>query len=299
VTVAEAVDESGSGAGGPGSPDGAEPGRPDGSVRRSRPWRVVDIVGPVVFFGLFLLVWVGFSARLPENRKFLVPTPGQVWREGFADPVIRSEIFNAAWQTTKEAMFGLFLAILIGCGLAILMSQARWIERSVFPWAVALQTIPILALVPLIQVRFGVDWTARVIVCVLIAVFPIITNTLFGLQSADEEHHNLFTLHRAGRPRRLWKLQLPGALPAMFTGFRISAGLAVVGAIVGEYFFRSGKSGIGHLIEKYRARTQFYPRLFAVIAVACGLGVIVFIAFSAVGNLATRKWYEPAQRSRE
>ena len=123
---------------------------------------------------------------------------------------------------------------------AILMSQAKWVERSFYPYAVALQTVPILALTPLIGQFFDYNFRSRVIVCVIISLFPIIANTLFGLLSADQGHHDLFRLHGAGRWTRLWKLQFPGALPAIFTGLRISAGLSVIGAIVGDFFFRRG-----------------------------------------------------------
>jgi len=219
-----------------------------------------------------------------------------VWRDGFANSDIRSEILHATYFTAKEALWGLAIATVIGVGLAVLMSQARWVENSIFPWVVALQTIPILALVPFIQIRYGYEFKSRVIVCVLIAVFPIITNTLFGLQSADEGHHDLFTLHRSGRWRRLRKLQFPGALPAIFTGLRISAGLAVVGAIVGEFFFRRGDSGLGHMLEKFRAGRSptDAQALFATIIVTCLLGIIVFGVISIAASLTTRKWYEPA-----
>ncbi|HSB85582.1 MAG TPA: ABC transporter permease subunit [Ilumatobacteraceae bacterium] len=271
------------------------------SARRPRRIRPSVVVGPVLVFIVFLAVWQWVSASLPAHRKFLVPSPIDVWSDGFVNSTVRTEILHATWQTTREAGLGLLIAILIGVVLAILMSQAKWIERSVFPWAVALQTTPILALVPFIQIRYGFEFRSRVIVCVLIAVFPIMTNTLFGLQSADEGHHDLFTLHRAGRLRRLRKLLLPGALPAAFTGLRISAGLSVVGAIVGEFFFRRGETGLGHLIEKFRAlRSPTDPQgLFATIIVACLLGVVVFLGFSILGRLSTRSWYEPASASRE
>lgn len=272
------------------------------AVRRGS-WRIrpSTVIGPLVVFAAFLVVWQSVSASLPAHRKFLVPSPGDVWRDGFVKSSVRSEILHATWQTTREAALGLVIAIVIGVVLAILMSQAKWIERSVFPWAVALQTTPILALVPFIQIRYGFEFRSRVIVCVLIAVFPIMTNTLFGLLSADEGHHDLFTLHRAGRLRRLKKLLLPGALPATFTGLRISAGLSVVGAVVGEFFFRRGKNGLGHLIEKFRAlRSPTDPQaLFATIIAACLLGVAVFLLFSFVERMSTRSWYEPSQASRE
>ena len=102
---------------------------------------------------------------------------------------------RALWSSTKVALVGLAISIVLGMLLAILMSQAKWIERSLFPYAVVLQTIPILALVPLIGFWFGFNFRSRVFVCVIIALFPIVTNTLFGLLSADQGQHDLFTLH--------------------------------------------------------------------------------------------------------
>ena len=120
-----------------------------------------------------------------------------------------------------------------------------------FPYMVMLQAIPILAIVPLIAFWFGTGQTSRVIVCVIISLFPIIVNTLFGLQSADRGMHDLFTLQHANRWTRLRKLMFPAALPAIFAGLRISAGLSVIGAIVGDFFFGQGEAGIGQLLRKY------------------------------------------------
>ena len=97
--------------------------------------------------------------------------------------------------------------------------------------------------IPLIGVLFGFDFSSRVLVCVIIALFPIVANTLFGLLSVDRSQHELFTLQGASRSTRLWKLQFPAALPAIFVGLRISAGLSVIGAIVGDFFFRQGDPG--------------------------------------------------------
>ena len=171
------------------------------------------------------------------------------------------------------------------------MSQARWIERSLFPYAVILQCIPILALVPLIGFWFGFDFPARVIVCVMISLFPIVSNTLFGLQSVDKGQRELFQLQKASRWTVLQKLEFPAALPAIFAGMRISAGLAVVGAIVGDFFFRRGEPGLGSLISNYQSRVQG-PELFAAIIVASLFGVVVFLIFGWLGKLAVGRWYD-------
>ncbi|MDQ3811637.1 MAG: ABC transporter permease, partial [Chloroflexota bacterium] len=216
-------------------------------------------------FLLVMAIWLFISyVALEPRRRFLMPPPQDVLLVGLLNPANASPILLGLWSTTQVALVGLALSIAIGSLVAIAMIQARWIEWSIYPWAVVLQTIPILAIVPLIGFWFQFGFNSRVLVCVLIALFPIITNTLFGLKSTDQMHHDLFTLQRASRWQRLLKLQLPGALPAIVSGWRIAAGLSVIGAIVGDFFFRQGEPGIGRLIVDYRARcsrNSYLPRL--------------------------------------
>src|SRR5690606_7244051 len=141
-------------------------------------------------------------------------------------------------------VIGLVISIALGMAVAVIMSQAKVAERAIFPYMVTLQAIPILALVPVIGFWFGYGQQSRVLVCVIISIFPIIVNTLFGLQSAERGMHDLFTVHHASRISRLRKLMFPAALPAIFAGLRISAGLSVIGAIVGDFFFGQGEVGI-------------------------------------------------------
>jgi NitT/TauT family transport system permease protein len=196
--------------------------------------------------------------------------------------------------STRVAFIGLCIAAGLGLLLAIAMSQARWVERSLYPYAVLTQTIPILAMVPLFGFWFGFGYVSRVLVVVLFAIFPIIANTLFGLRSVEQDHHDLFTLHNAGRITRLWKLQLPAALPSIFTGLRISAGLAVIGAIVGDFFFKQGAPGIGILIDLYRSRLQS-EQMFGAIIVSSLLGVLVFWFFGFLARRVVGGWHRSAQ----
>ena len=184
---------------------------------------------------------------------------------------------------------------MIGVVTAIAMSQAKWIERSFYPYAVFLQTVPILALVPLIGLWFGYGFGARLLVVVIISLFPIITNTLFGLLSADRELHDLFDLHTRSRWVRLVKLQLPASVPAMFTGFQISAGLSVIGAIVGDFFFGRGTKGLGNLIQLYVNRLR-PEELFGAIFFSTLLGLTVFIGFGWLRTRLTAHWYESTGR---
>jgi NitT/TauT family transport system permease protein len=254
-------------------------------------------IPPLVVFGMVIGAWYGVSyLLLSPDRRFLVPPPDAVVRVGFLDPANRGELLDGLRLSAEVALLGLVIATVIGMLLAIAMSQARWLERSMHPYLVILQTIPILALVPLLGFWFDYDFGTRVLVCVLIALFPIVTNTLFGLRSVDEAHHDLFTLHGASRLTRLRKLQLPTALPSIFTGLRISAGLAVIGAIVGDFFFRQGQPGIGVLIDLYQASLQS-EMLFAAVILSSLLGLTVFLIFGALARRVVGSWHESARDS--
>lgn len=255
-----------------------------------------DIIGPLVIFGAFIGFWYWLAYDgMSENRAFLVPPLHEVFEEGFFDWTNLSTLLDALWLTAKVALVGLGISIVLGVSLAIVMSQARWIERSVFPYAVAVQSIPILALVPIIAIVLGRGLSSRVLVCVIISLFPIINNTLFGIQSVDQGSHDLFTLHHASRWTRLRKLQLPAASPAIFAGFRIAAGLSVIGAIVGGFFFRKGEKGLGILIDEYSQRTTTIPRLYAATILAALLGYAVFAGFGLLRKLAIGKWHDPSE----
>jgi NitT/TauT family transport system permease protein len=269
--------------------------------RRQRSGRVIGIVGPLVVFGLFLLFWEYMHRdgmeRLLDKKPFLLPSPVTVVDKAYLDEIVRDQLWRALGWTMLTAAIGLLIAIVVGMALAVLMSQAQWIERSLYPYLVALQAIPVLAIVPLILAVFGGGIGSRIYVCVMLAVFPIVTNTLFGLTSADDGQHDLFSLRHASRRTRLFKLQFPAAMPAIFTGLRISAGLAVIGAVVGEQFFREGqKPGIGVVIDQFRQKARFAESYGALI-IAAALGITVFFLFGLLSKLVIGHWYEPTRRS--
>jgi NitT/TauT family transport system permease protein len=247
--------------------------------------------GPPVLVAIILIgAWYFASLFLLGDKEYLLPRPDVVLSVFFEGDTA-SDIFGRLLNSAEVALVGLLIAMVIGIVWAIAMSQARWIERSLFPYAVILQSIPILAVVPLIGFEFGFDFTARTIVCVLIALFPMVSNTLFGLQSVDKSQRELFQLQGASRWTILKKLEFPTALPAIFAGMRISAGLSIVGAIVGDFFFQRGTPGIGSLISKYQARLQS-PELFASILVAALFGVLIFLFFGWLARRVVGKWYD-------
>ncbi len=250
------------------------------------------IVPPVIVFFFFVIVWYAYARFiLDENgRNTALAYPHEVVSAFFSGEQ-PGQLLSALWLTFQVALAGLVIAMVIGITFAVLMSQAQWIETSFYPYAVLLQTVPILALVPLIGLLFGFGMWARILVCVIISLFPIITNTLFGLKAAEKSQHELFTLHQAGRLTRLMKLQFPAALPAMFTGFQISAGLSVIGAIVGGFFFGLGPRDLGSRIQLYSTRLRPAEMIAAVILSAL-LGVVFFQFFGWAGKRLTRSWYK-------
>lgn len=244
-------------------------------------WRLLPVVlgrgsGPEV------------AARL---RGTLLPYPHDVVATALLDPANLTELLSGLWLDVRLAFGGLLISIVVGVGSAIAMSQAKWIERSFYPYAIFLQTVPILALVPMIGLWFGFGFSARIFVTAMMSLFPIITNTLFGLLSADRGLHDLFTLHTTSRWARLVKLQIPASLPAMFTGFQISAGLSVIGAIVGDFFFGRGEKGLGNLIQLYVNRLR-PEMLFGALFFSTLLGLAVFLGFGWLRTRLTAHWHE-------
>lgn len=258
---------------------------------------VSDFAGPIVVFALFIGVWYLLSMRLlPPQKRFLLPTPHRVVEEGFLTwsageqrglrPILRS-----LWDSIKIAVIGLGITIVVGTALATAMATRRWMERATWPYLVALQSAPILAMTPLIRALIDGITLQRILVVVLIAFFPIVNNTLFGLLSVDKSQHELFTLHGANKLTRLRKLQFPAAMPNIFVGLRISAGLSVIGAVVGDFYFRQGGVvGIGAQIDIYRGRL-WGAELITAIIMASVFGLVVFILFGLLSKAAIGKWH--------
>ena len=263
---------------------------------KSRRRELLETVLPPVVLGLGVVAfWYYLSfVVIDESRRFLMRPLHDVVDVGFLDSANFAEMLSGLWSSAKVALIGLVIAISVGLFLATIMSQAKIVERAVFPFMVTLQAIPILAIVPLIGFWWGYGQTSRVVVCIIISLFPIIVNTLFGLLSADKAMHDLFTLHHANRLTRLRKLMFPGALPAIFAGLRISAGLSVIGAIVGDFFFGRGEVGIGQLLRRYANNLQGEELLAAVI-MSSALGIVVFWTFGWIQNLVIGKWHDTAE----
>jgi len=264
------------------------------AAQRSRGVRVVAaVVPPLVLAGCLVGVWFfAHHVWLSARRKFLIPPPTKVVRESYLKWDNTSTILEGLVSTVRVAAIGLSISIALGIAIAVLMSQSKLIERAVFPLMVVVQATPILALTPIIAIVLGTNQTSRVLVCVLITIFPITLNTLYGLVSAEGGLHDLVTLHHGGRLTRLRKVMFPAALPLLFAGLRIAAGLSVIGAIVGDFFFGRGDVGLGQLMKRYSLNTNEIPLLYGTTLVAAALGVTVFLSFGALQNAVIGKWHD-------
>ncbi|MEY4371321.1 MAG: hypothetical protein RL219_90 [Actinomycetota bacterium] len=281
----------------------AEDDFPQASVDVVKESRIKTLVPPAITFVLFLLVWYAYSRFNFENatqRRNALPYPHDVITQGFmpiTDPVngLRP-ILGYMWPTVKVTVLGLLVAVVLGTFLAVVMNLSKGLERAFFPYAVVLQTVPILAITPLLTQLFGERLGVRLVVTVLIAIFPVITNTLFGLQSTDQLHHDLFTLNQVSRLTRLRKLELPSALPAMMTGLRIASGGAVIGSIVADFFFTQGEKGIGYYIRTRQQKAAERPEMFAATIVASMFGVLMFLIMGWITTRAIRNWHDSARK---
>lgn len=263
--------------------------------------RLKNMIPPLLTLVAFIAAWYLYSALkydIAAQRRNALPYPHEVWSDGFlplSDKVNGFRpILGYMWPTVKVTLIGLLISIVLGTAIAVVMNLSKHLERALFPYAVLMQTIPILAITPLLTQLFGERLGVRLVVVVLIAVFPIITNTLFGLQSTDRLHHDLFTLNRASRWTRLRKLEFPSALPAMMTGLRIASGLAVIGSIVADFFFAQGDKGIGYYIRTRQQKASQRPEMFAGTITASMFGVVMFVVVSWITTRAIRNWHDSA-----
>ena len=202
-------------------------------------------------------------------------------------------VLIGASLTIQEALIGYLSAIIIGISVAAIMSQSKILERSFYPYAILLQTVPVVAVAPLIVLWFGFEMKSVIIVSFIISLFPIINNTLLGLKSTSINLVELFQLHNKSRLVAFYKLRLPAAIPNIIAGLRISAGLSVIGAIVGEFIIGSGSEDGGLGVQIIYAQAEMETALvMALIVSSTVMGFTFFMTVTTLGHFLLRKWHE-------
>lgn len=277
-------------------------GQPDqASINLHRGWHVLfspTLLAPIVVGLLFLTIWE-VGVRLTQTPAYILPGPILVVQTLVQEWGI---LFPSLWITLKITLVAFVGAVLSGLLVAVLFTQSKWVERSFFPYAVMLQTTPIVSIAPLIilwvrQLVPGESSTfVSLVICAwLVAFFPILANTTLGLNSADHNLVNLFQLYKASRWQTLLYLRLPSALPYFLGGLRISGGLALIGAVVAEFVAGTGgtQSGIAYQILMSSFNLQI-PRMFAALFMTTILGVLIFVSLTLLSDLLLRNWHESA-----
>ncbi len=246
---------------------------------------------PVAIMAAAIVGWDRLCV-INEIPQYILPRPHVVLETLIKDAGL---LFSSLLVTLRITVLGLMLAVVGGVGLAILFTQSKWVEMSLFPFAIVLQVTPIVAIFPLINIYVD-NQTAKLLLCSwIVAFFPILSNTTLGLNSVDRNLIDLFKLNGANRLQQLWLLRLPAAMPYFLGGLKIAGGLSLIGAVVAEFVAGAAgqSSGLASRIIEAGYRLNA-PRLFAALFLISLAGIVIFLLLSFLSHLLLRRWHESA-----
>jgi NitT/TauT family transport system permease protein len=246
-------------------------------------------LAPLLLGVLVLLAWQG-GCMYWQVPRYLVPTPLDVMRT-----LIHSwpELLHALAMTLRITLYAFASSVVLGVGLAFVMVQSRTVELSLMPYAILLQVTPVVAIAPLIIVWIRDPTIALVVCATLVAIFPVISNTVLGLRSVPPGLRQLFILQRATRWQTLTRLRIPAALPYFFAGLRISSGLSLIGAVVAEFVAGTGgtSAGLAYLILLSGQQLDI-PLMFAALVLIAAMGLALYFMVVLAARLSMRHWQD-------
>jgi NitT/TauT family transport system permease protein len=252
--------------------------------------RLLRIIAPVVVMAASIAAW-SLIVRIYNVQPYVLPGPEAVFKTLIDDWAILSGSLLVTLRTTLE---GFIAAAVGGVVLALLFNQSKWLEYSLFPYAVILQVTPVIAIAPLLLIYLP-QQTAVVVCAWIVGFFPVLSNTTLGLNSVDRNLAGLFQLYGASRLQTLRYLKLPAALPFILGGLRIAGGLSLIGAVVAE--IAAGSAGAGSGLA-YRIAESGYrlniPRMFAALLLLSAAGIVIYGLLALVSHLILRRWHESA-----
>lgn len=260
------------------------------------PRRLLNFILPVLIGGLVVAAWYALRHHLSEDYKFLLPTPDEIYSALQANA---ASLSRATLNTAKGAFLGFAAATVISFALALFLSLSSLVRVSLYPYLMVLQMTPIIIFAPILVLWVGAGLNSVVVITFLICFFPLVVNTTQGLISTDRHLVELFRLYRASKLQETFRLRVPAALPYFFTGLRIAAVLAPIGALVGDYTAGSSAGdggGLGFQAIIYSSQAK-YAALFATAAVTCVLGFIFSSAVVILSWLTLHHWHDSYQRS--
>ena len=256
----------------------------------SRPLFLLRILLPVIVLAAGIAAWE-LVVRLNDIQPYVLPAPSVVLRTLVSDWSVLSQSLLTTLATTLE---GFLAAAFGGILLALLFNQSKWLEYSLFPYAVILQVTPVIAIAPLLLIYLP-QQTAVVACAWIVGFFPVLSNTTLGLNSVDRNLAGLFELYGASRMQTLRYLKLPAALPFILGGLRIAGGLSLIGAVVAE--IAAGSAGAGSGLA-YRIAESGYrlniPRMFAALLLLSAAGIVIYALLALTSHLVLRRWHESA-----
>ncbi|MES2974338.1 MAG: ABC transporter permease [Pseudomonadota bacterium] len=255
--------------------------------RPRRDW--LKVVLPVLLFLLALAAWEAF-VRIREVPHYILPAPTLIARTLWDN---LGSLMTSWLFTMKITVLALLLAVAGGVLLAFVFALSKWVELSLFPFAIVLQVTPIVAIAPLILIYID-STTAALLLCAwIVAFFPILSNTVIGLRSADHNLRDLFRLYRASPLQTLRHLLVPSAMPYFIAGLKIAGGLSLIGAVVAEFTAgAAGKeTGLASRILEASFRTEI-PKMFAALVLVSLTGIAIYLVFNLVSKLVLGHWHE-------
>jgi NitT/TauT family transport system permease protein len=256
----------------------------------NRPFFALRILLPVIVLAAGIAAWE-LVVRLKEIPPYVLPAPSVVFQTLVSDWSVLAQSLLTTLSTTLE---GFLAAAIGGIVLALLFNQSKWLEYSLFPYAVILQVTPVIAIAPLLLIYLP-QQTAVVACAWIVAFFPVLSNTTLGLNSVDRNLAGLFQLYGASRMQTLRYLKLPAALPYILGGLRIAGGLSLIGAVVAE--IAAGSAGAGSGLA-YRIAESGYrlniPRMFAALLLLSAAGIVIYALLALTSHLVLRRWHESA-----
>jgi NitT/TauT family transport system permease protein len=246
---------------------------------------------PLVLAVLLLAGWQFLHNSLPSTRRFLLPGLPQL-AEAFR--IHGASLLIAARYTGLAALGGFALAAVVAAVFSLLLASSNLVRVTLYPYLMGLQMVPVIIVAPILILWVGPGAPSVVIITFLITFFPLVVNTTQGLLSVDRSHLDLFRMGRAARWQELLLLRAPAALPYFFTGLRIAAILAPIGALTADYLVGTssgGRSGLGITALLFSARNEI-PALYATAIVGCALGFILVAAVSGLSWLILHRWHD-------
>ena len=252
-----------------------------------------NVILPLLTLTLAIWAWE-YIVHAYAIEPFILPAPSLIARTLVAD---WSLLAPALFNTLLVTLMALVLAVVWGVGFALLFASSKGLEHAFMPFAIFLQVTPIIAVAPLILIYMPDAMSAMLLIAFMVAFFPILSNTTFGLNSTDRNLRDLFKLYGANKLQTLFLLQLPFAQPAFLNGLKIASGLALIGAVVAEFAAGSVGSGAGLAFRLMEASYRLnIPRVFACLVLITLSGLVLYLIFSALSYLLLRKWHESAIR---